>query len=339
MKREQSFPSDTSSDQEYGLDPYGGYDSMSPKVISGDGSDITLFNIKTDFRTMNDAHKKSFVPKVKIKSAYNELIPDVSGIPEPDQLRFDDQEREQVIQDGNIPEVRPFMAGAKMVLAERRARKQHRKAQSASRRVHVAHNIANGVVNDTGHSAPENKFRPRTLREKAIAKRMGRLIRRANASNSSANILEEMFTEPETVSTRLSREQTSDRLGFDKNRKNLSVFEKGHRRSSRKLYEVRREQADRVTHGYRVPVVRARIGKFSFENLAKGGPGNPIKKASKTIERRDKAVLKAEALRRQKAANKVARLALQGEVKDQFKVGWTDLKSGIKTVTGKLRRK
>jgi molecular chaperone GrpE len=55
--------------------------------------------------------------------------------------------------------------------------------------------------------------------------------------------------------------------------------------------------------------VDKRIGLFSFDRLAAGGPGNPIKKATKAVEKRDKAILKTEALKTAEEANRQRREA------------------------------
>ncbi|HEX4774457.1 MAG TPA: hypothetical protein VH234_02990 [Candidatus Saccharimonadales bacterium] len=275
---------------------YNDFKELSPQRIPGAGEqgDVIVYNVETDFQGIDKAHKESFVPRAKAKSAYVKLLPDISGLPEPSDSALSQQERERIINEGTIPEIRPFMAGARIVLAERRAKRQHQKAQSALRRIHVAHHVAEHAINETDSLAPEDKLRARTLVEKAMAQRMGRLVRRAKHHNSSANIVEDMFADPDR------------QVDFDRDKENLSFFEKRHRSSARKLYNLRREQSNRLIHGqriisHRIPVVGKifgkRIGLFSFDSLAAGGPGSPVKKAKKAIEKRDKAVLKTEALR------------------------------------------
>jgi len=290
--------------------PYSAYQTLTSELTPG--GDVYEYTVRTDFRALDKAHKASFVPKTEATSAYVDLVPDINSLPpKPDWKPLSTQQREQIINEGTIPEVMPFMAGARVALAERRARRQHQKTQSARRRAHVAYNVAENSVSGKDYSAPENEYRPRTLREKAMAKRMGRLVTRANHHNASANIIEDMYAYPGSSSTPAGEEQTIGQVDFDRHKENLSIFEKLHRRSERKLYARRREQSNRVIHGYRIPVVGKRIGLLSFDSLATGGPGNPIKKAATSLEKRDKTVLKAAALRRQQAANEVDRQAIR----------------------------
>ena len=293
-------------------DPYKAYKKASPQVISGaDGQeDVIVYNVKTDFQGLSSAHKKAFVPEIKTESPYRDIVPDISHLPKPSGSVLSHQERQQVINEGAIPEVSPFMAGARIALAEHRAKRQHKKAQSALRRVHVAHTVADSIVNkEVAFADPKTEFRPRALRETAMAKRMGRLFIRANNQSSLANIVEEMFTDNDTATTPAGEEQTVRRVDFDRAKENLSVFEKLHQRSARITHDRRRERSERLVHGQRIPIVDTRIGLFSFGRLAAGGPGNPIKKTNKALEKRDYAIRRAEALRRSKKQDRSERMA------------------------------
>ena len=260
------------------------HQEASPVTISGPEGDITVYNVSTDFRGLDKAHKKSFVPKTEPESAYVSLVPDVGNIRMPHEVALGTQQREQIINSGTIPEVMPFMAGVRIALAERRAERQQGRAKSALRSAHVAHNIAAGVVHGKSYSEPENEFRPRTLQETAIAKRAGRLIRRANAHNSAANVIEGIRASEDRIPTL---------------KKNLSVFEKLHRRSEKRQHTMRREQSDKLIHGQRIPLTGKKIGLLSFDRLVGSRKtGNHIEKAEKALEKRDNAIRLAEALRR-----------------------------------------
>lgn len=269
------------------------------QIVRGEGEtpDVIIYNISTDFKGTDKEHKTSFVRRPKTESAYVDVVPDLDKLPRPGAPELDREERERIIRDSTVPEVAPFMAGARIALAERRAKKNHAKAQSAlrqaptHRRSLVANHVAMSVLNDTDHSNPEDKLRPKTLPEKAMARRMGRLITRANAHNHYANILEDMYTPEGEV-----RPVKPD--DFYKDWENLSIFERRQRSYAHHLYKTRREHSNRLIHGHRVPRTDKRIGLLSFESLAAGGPGSPINKARKALRKRDKAVLKAEALKR-----------------------------------------
>lgn len=284
--------------------PYRSHQEHLPqKIITGGLRDIVVYNVRTNYKSLDKAHKASFIPRAdpEPEPGYKGLVPDISGLPEPTEPVLSQQEREQIISTGTGPEVRPFMARLRIAASETRAKRQHRRAQSALRNAYVAHHVATNVIKDGDYLAPEDNFRPRTLRERTAAKRMSRLLKRANHQNAYANIVEEMNTYTTDPS---GNEQTVHTVDFDRNKKNLSIFERAWQRSAGKLYERRKERADRLMLGRRVPFIGKkfdkRIGLLSFSGLADGGFGKPVDKdrVKEILKKRDDAVLKAEALRR-----------------------------------------
>jgi len=278
-----------------------------PEVIPGLGlnEDVAVYNVTTDFRRMEKAHKTYWVPKEPVVSRYADpdlplgpegrLLPDISSVPKPSELNLGPDQREQIINSGAIPEARPFMAGARIALAERRARRQQRLAKKALRSVHVIHNMAEGVLTNKTHSDIDNEFRPRTLKETAVAKRLERVFQRANRHNASSNIQESMHThqDPETGEKRVE---------FERGRENMSAFEKARLRSRIGKHTSHRKKANSLMLGTRIRGTDKRIGLISFDGLTNRSINRNAKKAGKAVTKRNRAVRKAEALRRAQEA-------------------------------------
>ncbi|MGZ6005337.1 MAG: hypothetical protein ACXWLH_04270 [Candidatus Saccharimonadales bacterium] len=271
------------------------YQTANPKEISGPNGSVVVYNISTDFQQMAKDHKVMFVPSVSAKgvSAYVDLIPNP---PSHKEIALTPERREEIISSGNIPEVTPFMAGARMALAERQAKRHQRRAESALRSAHVDRHSAMSAAMWTA-SHLDDEFRPRTLPERAKLKRMIRLVRRANRYNTSANITEDMNTYLDKTETP-SGIQKARRPGpeFDRHYGNLSFFEKRYRNGERKRYKHQRELSARLIHGQRIPLVGKRVGILSFARLANSGS----KKVDRALEKRDKALRKAAALKQTK---------------------------------------
>ena len=231
--------------------------------------------------------KSFWAPESKVDSPYQHLIPE---IPDPSTVALD---RERIIREGTVPSIVPAVIGLRMWLAEQQIRRHQQAAeQLLDRKARVAAYVGEQVINQVGYQGFDQKYRPKKAAEKIMAWRMHAKWYKATDKNLQRNSLAAPYR---VVTSSPEEDAESIRLDFEKNLDHASFTEKRRAGKSKKQHARLGRQVSVLMHGRTVPVTGKRVNGFE-QFITK-----PVEKAHEAVEKRDKAILKAEALRRAKA--------------------------------------
>jgi hypothetical protein len=236
-----------------------------------------------------------WAPETKVGSPYEPLIP--KEIPDSSTIALDQATRERIIREGEVPSIVPAALGLRAWLAERRINRHQKTAEALlGRKARVAAFVGKQVINQSGYMGLDEEYRPKSTAERIMAWRMHAKWHKATIKNADANNIAAPY-----------RVRGGDSLlvNFEKNFENLSVSERGRARKAERRHSKLGRQSSRLMQGRTMPIINREINGYE-QFMTK-----PLQKAQKALEKRNKAVLKAEGLRKQEATNRLARQAIR----------------------------